>query len=177
MRNILLFFISFLLVGCQQEQTGAAVNTTEDDTTITDEEVIEDDITIYTEEDLEAAKEEAFQEGYDEGYSIGNDEGYEAGYSDAIDVATVEYNNQATVPSLSNGSSSRYSSSLNLSSDGMEWNIALDYEKKEFVRAVLEANGQFVTFSDVNDYILAIDIYYENNLKLNTLQEALQSLR
>lgn len=169
MRIMLLFITAFLLAGCQVEQPEALATTTKDENTSANEETMEDDGTIYTEEDLEAAKEEAFQEGYDAGYEVGNDEGYELGYNDAIDGASV--------PALPSGSSSSsISSDLNVFSDGFAWDLALDFEKKEFIRSVLEANGQYASYSELDDYILAIDIYYENNLKMNSLGDALESL-
>lgn len=174
MKGILLFFISILLVSCQAENPTSLENKNEDITHSKeekyDEEKKEEDDNIYNEEDLRAAREESYRAGY----IAGNDEGYALGYSDALSAAE---NQQVSVPGSPNLSTPTYSSGLSLFSDGMNWDIATNYDKKEFVRAVLEANGQFVTFSELDDYVMSIDIYYESNTKLNTLKDALESLR
>lgn len=167
-------FILLLLTGCSGN-TENVNGYSEDEVQIAIDEAYEEGRQAgYDEGHLagyDEGQSEGYTQGYDEGYEMGNKEGYAYGMSVGLDEDTQ------SLPAFSNTPSSGYSSGLNLNSDGMDWDIALDYEKKEFVRAVAESNGEFITYSEVDDYVLAIDIYYESNMRLKTLNEALKAIK
>lgn len=173
MRGIYILATLFILAGCSGKY-----NTSEPASEVPEDEV------MYTEEELQEAVDTAYNEGYEEGHLAGYDEGegvgystgYDEGYDAGVALAALPEETPSYQPSVSS-SSSPISSGLNLFSDGMDWSIATNYEKKEFIRSAAEATGSYLTFSDVEDYVFAIDMYYESNSNLKTLEDALLSLK
>jgi hypothetical protein len=120
------------------------------------------------------------EEGYTEGYEFGYEEGYDEGYNVAfeeIDSSTT-YPPDDTTPNTSIPDPEQYPmvGDLTLQSDGMDWNIALDIDKRQFVQDVADANGDFITVSEAKQIVAMIDAYYERNLKIKTIQEAFDDL-
>jgi hypothetical protein len=156
-------------------------------------------------EAIEKAFEKGKKEGYDEGYKIGHDEGkeeglaenegsgHEEGYTEGYDIGYQEGYNIAieetesfpaggylpgnTTTSLPDADQYPVVGDLTLHSDGIDWNIALELDKRQFIQELADANGEFITYSDAKQIVAMIDAYYESNLKIKTIQEALEDLK
>jgi hypothetical protein len=131
-------------------------------------------------EGIEEGKAENEGSGREEGYDIGYEEGYDEGYNVAVEEmdSSTTYLPDDTTPSTSIPDPEQYPMvrGLTLQSDGMDWSIALDIDKRQFVQDVADANGDFITFSEAKQIVAMIDAYYESNMKINTIQEAFDDL-
>jgi Essential protein Yae1, N terminal len=141
----------------------------------------------------EEGYDEGYENGYDEGKAVNEDsgreegytEGYDIGYEEGYNVAVEEmdYSSSTYLPddttqgtSIPNPEQYPMVGDLTLQSDGMDWSIALDIDKMQFVQDVTDANGDFITFSEAKQIVAMIDAYYENNMKIKTIQEAFDDL-
>jgi hypothetical protein len=132
-------------------------------------------------EGIEAGREENEGSGREEGYTEGYDIGYEEGYNVAIEE--IDSSSATYLPGDTNQNTSipdpeQYPmvGDLTLQSDGMDWSVALDIDKRQFVQNVADANGDFITFSEAKQIVAMIDAYYDSNMKIKTIQEAFDDL-
>jgi hypothetical protein len=148
----------------------------------------------YTEAEVQEARDESYDQGHEEGLTEGNeeglteghdqgyDEGYDVGYNDATDevaAATDDYSLPDVPPSSetpSIGGIGEAVGGLTLRSDGFEWSVATDYNKKAFIKDLAQKNNEFVTFSDAENIMYAIDDFYSSNGKFNTISDAIDKV-
>lgn len=105
-----------------------------------------------------------------EEFQKAQDETYNLGYADGYDAALQEQPAQQTQPSVI-----LPSSGLTLFSDGFDWNVSTQFDKKDFMRSLSKTNGIFI--SEVDSYVNALDVFYAdvgNHLK--TIEQAIQEI-
>ncbi|MFE8704141.1 hypothetical protein ACFYKX_26595 [Cytobacillus sp. FJAT-54145] len=101
---------------------------------------------------------EQFQKAQDEAYNLGYQDGLEAGKESKM-----------VVPSSNSG--------LTLFSDGMDWDYATDLDKKYFIEDLSSSGVVFISISEVDDFVRAIDVFYEDQSNgYKSIKEAIEEI-
>ena len=103
-----------------------------------------------------------------EEFQKAQDEAYNLGYADGLEAGRQE--NEISI-------SPTYSSGLTLMSDGLDWDIATELDKKDFIRSLANSGEVNIYVTEIDDYIDVLDVYYgDTGNRLKTLKEAIEEI-
>ncbi|WP_137792038.1 Yae1 family protein [Bacillus sp. E(2018)] len=159
----MLLFLVFLETGCSDKAINAAFEEGK-------QEGYDEGYEMGYDEGLEENKGSGHEEGYNEGFEKGKEEGFELGHEEGYAVAIEEMESNEYIPNIND--SELGIGDLTLLSDGLDWSIALDIDKRDFIQRISN-----LSYSNSKQAVAMLDAYYESHSKIKTIQEALDDLK